>query len=142
MSERLKTISRLKENGASRIAYIRAKLNVLIPSQIKALRLRSGMARQEDLAQVADMKQSRISAMETPGAVNFNLETLVRLASAFKVGLVVQFVPFSEMLLWENQFNQDQFSVTKLDEDEEFINPRKDLVTEWPAVATPGSREQ
>jgi hypothetical protein len=69
------------------------------------------------------MKQSRISAMETPGAVNFNLETLVRIASTLKVGLVVRFVPFSEMLRWENGFNQDQFDVVILENDTEFIRP-------------------
>jgi hypothetical protein len=64
---------------------------------------------------------------ETPGAANFTLETLARLAAVFKVGLVVDFVPFSEMLHWENSFSQDSFDVTKIDADGEFIegSPRK-----------------
>jgi len=117
VSERLKTISKLKESNSSRAAYIKAKLSVLIPSQIKALRLKSSTPRQGDLAEAAEMKQSRVSAMETPGAVNFNLETLVRVASALKVGLVVKFVSFSEMLQWENAFSQDAFSVQTIDSD-------------------------
>ena len=124
MSERSKTISRLIESRRSRAAYIKGKLNILIPSQIRALRLASeGMSKQSELAAAAEMKQSRISAMETPGAVNFNLETLVRLASVFKVGLVVKFVAFSEMLKWENDFSQDSFSVTQLNSDLDFLNP-------------------
>lgn len=52
------------------------------------------------------------------------LETLARLAAAFKVGLVVKFVPFSEMLQWENGFSQDVFNVLpRLDQDEAFLNP-------------------
>ena len=124
MIDRSERISRLKKSRAARAAYIKGKLNVLIPAQIRALRLKSETPRQEDLAQQAGMLQSRISAIETPGAVNFNLETLVRLASTLKVGLVVQFVPFSKMLRWENGFNQDQFNVVTLENDAEFIRPR------------------
>jgi transcriptional regulator with XRE-family HTH domain len=78
---------------------------------------------QKELADSAEMKQSRISAMERPGEVQFNLETLVRLAAAFKVGLKVQFVPFSNMLDWENDFSQDQFNATPIDGDTRFLNP-------------------
>ena len=113
-------ISKLIKDRASREAYIGAKLKVLIPSQIRALRLRSNTPRQEDLANAAAMKQSRISAMETPGTVNFNLETLVRIASALKVGLIVKFVSFSEMLEWENGFSQDEFNPVTIDNDAEF----------------------
>jgi transcriptional regulator with XRE-family HTH domain len=113
-------ISKLIKDRASREAYIGAKLKVLIPSQIRALRLRSNTPRQEDLANAAAMKQSRISAMETPGTVNFNLETLVRIASALKVGLTVKFVSFSEMLEWENGFSQDEFNPVTIDNDAEF----------------------
>jgi hypothetical protein len=63
------------------------------------------------------MLQPRISAMEKPGAINFNIETLVRLAAAFKVGLIVKFVPTSEMLDWENGFSQDEFDVATFEQD-------------------------
>ena len=60
---------------------------------------------------------------ETPGATNFTLETLARLAAIFKVGLVVKFVSFSEMLDWENTFTQDEFDVVRLDQDITFHTP-------------------
>lgn len=123
MEERSTKISKLIKSRESREAYIRAKLNVLLPAQIKGLRLHWPMT-QKELGQVAQMKQSRISAMERPGAVKFNLETLVRLASAFKVGMVVKFVPFSEMLRWENDFVQDAFDVMPIDADLDFIQPQ------------------
>jgi transcriptional regulator with XRE-family HTH domain len=81
------------------------------------------MPRQSDLAREAEMQQSRISMFETPGAANVTLETLARLAATFRTGLVVKFVPFSEMLAWENRFSQDQFNVLRLDEDQAFLNP-------------------
>src|SRR6266404_9078549 len=97
MSERSERISKLLASLESRTSYIRAKLGTLVPSQIRSLRLKSNMPRQSDLAQEAKMHQSRISMFETPGA-NVTLDTLSRLAAAFKVGLIVEFVSFSEML--------------------------------------------
>ena len=125
MSDRSKKISKLLENATSRAAYVRAKLNVNIPSQIRALRRRRGDMTQQALAESAGMKQSRISAMERPGETKFNLETLIRLAAAFKVGLSVRFVSFSEMLDWENNFTQDQFDVITLEKDAQFLTPAR-----------------
>ena len=51
------------------------------------------------------------------------LETLARLAAAFKVGLVVKFVPFSEMLRTEDEYSQDTFQVTPIEKDYEFLEP-------------------
>jgi len=78
---------------------------------------------QKAFADLAQMAQPRISAMERPGATGFNVETLVRLAAALKVGLIVKFVPFSEMLAWENGFSQDQFDVVPVDQDTAFLYP-------------------
>src|SRR5208337_4706095 len=101
---------------------------ILVPSQIRALRLKSDtMPRQSDLARVAGLHQSRISKFETPGDANVTLETLARLAAALKVGLVVKFVPFSEMLRWENGFSQDQFDVARIEEDTTFCTPELEI---------------
>ena len=129
MDERSKTISRLCSDLDSRTSYIKAKLNVVVPSKIKALRLKSNMPRQSDLADAAKMHQSRISMFETPGAANFTLETLAKLAAVFEVGLVVDFVPFSGMLRWENGYSQDDFNVTRIGDDTEFLNPAVTLTT-------------
>jgi transcriptional regulator with XRE-family HTH domain len=122
MSERSALIAKLLNDRDYRANYIRAKLDVLVPSQLRALRLHKDLT-QPILAEQAGMKQSRISAMETPGRTNFNLETLVRMAATLNVGLMVKFVPFSEMLRWENHYSQDTFDVTPIDNDVEFIDP-------------------
>jgi transcriptional regulator with XRE-family HTH domain len=122
VNERSELICKLKDNTDSRASYIRGKLNVLIPAQLRALRLRREL-KQAELASEAEMKQSRISAMECPGAVKFNIETLIRAAAALRVGLEVKFVPFSEMLRWENTFSQDNFDVTPIDDDKRFSEP-------------------
>ena len=122
MRDRSEKISKLLSSRAARESYIRSKLNVLLPSQVRGLRLRREL-KQEELGERAEMKQSRISAMERPGETSFNVETLVRLAAALDVGLKVEFVPFSELLRWDNAFSQDSFKVTPLAKDEAFLNP-------------------
>lgn len=116
-------IHKLLESNTSRASYIKAKVGVLISSQIRALRLKSAMPRQSDLAKAAALHQSRISMFENPGETNFTLETLARMAATFRTALVVKFVPFSELLRWENQFSQDHFDVLRIDRDEEFLEP-------------------
>lgn len=123
MSARSGMISKLINSFSSRVAYTKSTVGINITSQILALRKRRGLT-QEDLATEAGMKQPRISAMERPGAL-VSVDTLIRLASAFKVGLVVKFVPFSEMLKWENSYSQDSFNATVIEEDKEFLEPRE-----------------
>ena len=122
MRDRSTLISKLVRNREARESYIRSKLNVLLPSQIRGLRLQRDL-KQEELGQEADMKQSRISAMERPGEVGFNIDTLIRLAAALRVGLKVEFVPFSDMVKWENQYSQDSFTVVPIEADSDFIQP-------------------
>jgi len=119
MSEKSRLNNKLITNKTTRQAYIWSKVTTSVASQIRALRRRRGHMTQQALAQDVEMKQSRISAMERPGT-RFNIETLVRLASTFKVGLVVKFVSFSEMLKWENGYSQDAFNVPIIDVDTEF----------------------
>ncbi len=126
LSERSNRIYRLLTNRKSRAAYIRAKLGVLVPAQIRSLRLTSTnppMPRQKDLAIEAEMHQSRISMFETPGAANITLSTLAEIGAALKCGVVVKFEPFSEMLRWENSFAPDNFDVTRIENDTEFLSP-------------------
>jgi transcriptional regulator with XRE-family HTH domain len=122
VNERSNLISKLKSDFKARAAYIQAKVGTLVPSQIRALRLKSEMPRQPDLAHAAHMHQSRISMLETPGA-NPTISTLSSIAAALKVGLKIEFVSFTEMLDWENGFSQDRFKVTKIDNDLRFLNP-------------------
>ena len=128
MKERSKLISKMLRQRPTRESYVRSKPNVLIPSQIRSLRQRRGM-KQCDLGVEADMKQARISALERIGESNLSIETLIRLAAAFRTGLIVKFAPHSEMLDWENSFSPDTFESVSLDRDDRFLRgegPRLD----------------
>lgn len=123
MRDRSERISRLRNDRKSREAYVKAKLGVLVPSQIKALRLKSNTPKQQALARLSGMHQPRLSKLETAGAANVTLETLAEIAAIHKVGVIVKFVPYSEMLEWDNAYSQDTFNVTRLDDDIAFLNP-------------------
>jgi transcriptional regulator with XRE-family HTH domain len=76
-----------------------------ICAQIRALREQRNMS-QSKLGREAKMAQERISILEDPNAeTKPSLNTLLRLASAFDVGLDVRFVPFSTVL--DNSINTD-----------------------------------
>jgi len=68
-----------------------------IALQIKSLRLQRGLS-QEELAALAEMKQSRISAMEQASYSSWSIRTLRRIAKAFDVALVVRFESFGRLL--------------------------------------------
>ncbi len=133
MSEASERISRLLQSQESRASYINSKLAVLVPAQIRILRLKSidpPMPFQRDLARESGMQQSRISMFETPGAANMTLETIAKIAAALRVGVVLKFVPFHDMLRWENSFSPDTFDIERLQEDEAFLNPKSENVNE------------
>jgi transcriptional regulator with XRE-family HTH domain len=74
-------------------------LNKGIAHQIRATRDRLEWS-QERLAKEVDMSQNAISRLESPDYGKQTITTLKRLAAAFDVGIVVRFVPFSEMVDW------------------------------------------
>lgn len=132
VSERSEKISKLLTSHKSRTAFIKAKLAVLVPAQIRTLRLSSlnpPMPFQRDLANESDLHQSRISIFETPGAANMTIETIAKIAAGLRVGVILKFVPFSDMLKWENSFSPDTFNVTRLSEDEAFLSPESPAKT-------------
>jgi transcriptional regulator with XRE-family HTH domain len=106
-----------------RKAFVASQINIGIPFQIRALmKNREPKWTQEDLARKAGMLQPRISAMLRPGKTRPNIETLRRIAEAFDCGLVVRFVPFSELVLWSEKFDPDSFNVASFAEDSGFID--------------------
>ncbi len=95
---------------AYRAAYVASQIKIGLPFQTRALRQSKGWT-QSQLADVAGMTQPRIAEIEKPGRRCLNIETLLRLASAFDIGLEVRFVPFSELINHSEAFDPDTFSV-------------------------------
>jgi transcriptional regulator with XRE-family HTH domain len=66
---------------------------------------------QEAVAKLSGMAQPRIHEIEKPGARRLNLNTLLRLASAFDVALDISFVPFGDFIGTKESFDPDSYSV-------------------------------
>ncbi|MFZ0337136.1 MAG: helix-turn-helix transcriptional regulator, partial [Terracidiphilus sp.] len=93
-----------------RDGYVAAQISLGLPTKIRGLRMERKWT-QGELARRAKMAQPRISEIETPGERKLNLDTLQRIASAFDVGLEVDFVPFGELISRSERFDPDSFSV-------------------------------
>jgi len=93
-----------------RDAYVESQIRMTLPLQIRELRKRREWT-QPQLADRAEMGQPRISELEKPGERRLTIETLLRLASAFDVGLQVRFIPFGELIDWSEDLDIDNFNV-------------------------------
>lgn len=100
-----------------RRAFVVSQINIGIPFQIRALlKSRPGWT-QKTLAERAGMLQPRISGLMTPGKPRPNIETLRRVAEAFDCGLMVRFVPFSELARLSEEFDPESFYVPSFADD-------------------------
>lgn len=113
-----KLISKLK-NKEYRDAFLAELITTGIPFQIRALREQRNLT-QKQLGDQADMAQETISRLEDPNYGKLNLKTLKRLASAFDIGLVVRFAPFSELVSWEINLSPESLEVLSFEQESYF----------------------
>lgn len=99
-----------------RSAYVKAQTRIGLPFQIRALRKQKGWS-QAQLAETAEMRQPRISAIEKPGKGRLNIETLERIAAAFDVGLQVRFVSFGGLIRQSERFDPEHFKIPTFEEE-------------------------
>jgi transcriptional regulator with XRE-family HTH domain len=110
-----KLINKLKDKEY-RDAFVSALITTGIPFQIKALREQRPWT-QKELGELADMAQESISRLEDPNYGKLNLNTLKRLAAAFDVGLMVRFVPFSDLVEWDINLSNESLKVASFTEE-------------------------
>ncbi|HEX9828483.1 MAG TPA: helix-turn-helix domain-containing protein [Flavobacteriaceae bacterium] len=97
MSElREKLIQKFKDKEYAH-AYVDEFLNAYIATQIKVLRNQCKKT-QAELAELADMKQTRISVLENINYDMWSISTLKKLAHAFDLTLNVSFETFSKRI--------------------------------------------
>ncbi len=120
------------KNKDYRDAFLSEQINVGVPLQISELRRRENWS-QRELADKAKMKQSRISQIEDPSYGKLTINTLKRLASAFDVGLIVRFAPFSEVIDYSTStpriirgLSPETYNIPKFDEDVAAIEAKKE----------------
>ena len=115
-STRWQQIARSLSDKEYRDLFAIEEINTGLPFQIRAMRQARGWS-QKDLADHAGMTQEGVSRLENPDYGKPTLTTLKRLASAFDVGLVVRFVPFSQLVDWAINFGPADLAVPDYDHD-------------------------
>lgn len=146
----MKKIWKKMKSKPYRDSFVAAHISNTIAAQISSMREAAELT-QAALARKLGTGQSRISALEDPNNTNVEIATLRRVASVFDVGLMIRFVPFSELSRWSGQLSAEDFAVPRFDEDsldESFsvgegqtvyaFQPSGDwVVTSWASVRSP-----
>ena len=88
-------IRRLRKGHHVRTRFVESHLDKKLALQIRSLR---GDLSQEEMEQKTGIKQQAISRLENPYYGKATLTTLKKFAAANDVGLLVEFVPFSELI--------------------------------------------
>jgi transcriptional regulator with XRE-family HTH domain len=118
------------KNKEYRDAFIAEHIYTGIPFQIKALRKQKERNwTQAELGKRAGMFQTRIRVLEDPDNESLSLNTLLRLASAFNVGLMVRFVPLSELVKWDLNLSSESLEAQGFDKDRYFKESNKETAT-------------
>ena len=84
--------------------------------QIKLIREKNGWT-QQALADRVGSHQPTIHQWENPDYGNHTLNSLKSLASAFDLGLMVKFVPFSELVYWNANLTPEKLAPLSFDEE-------------------------
>jgi transcriptional regulator with XRE-family HTH domain len=96
VTSKIKQLAKLKRK-AYRDAYVEEHVKTSLPFQIRTLREQREWS-QRDLGEKTGMRQNAVSRLEKPDYGSLNVNTLLRLASAFDVALLIKFVPFRKLL--------------------------------------------
>ncbi|HEX6904570.1 MAG TPA: helix-turn-helix transcriptional regulator [Thermoanaerobaculia bacterium] len=118
-----------------RTAYAEEFLHSYIALQIKTLRQQRNWS-QEELAQRAGMKQSRISAMEQADYDAWSVRTLKRLAEAFDLALLVQFQTYGKFLDNVTAVSRPELERSSFPDDPAFQVSTQQEATASDAIAT------
>lgn len=116
-SRKTRLIEKL-QNKEYRDSYISSNIDVGVAFQIRALRKQRKYT-QKKLAEIARMKQGRISVLENPSNTP-NISTLKKIANAFDVGLIVRFVPISNLVEWQLNLSRESLDASSFNEDPYF----------------------
>lgn len=111
-----KLLSKLENSKAYREAYVSEHVKTSVPLQIRHLREQRELT-QTQLAEQAKTTQTVISRLEDPNYGNLTLNSLLKIASALDIGLLVKFVPFSRLLLEFQDLSPKALSVKSFAEE-------------------------
>ena len=116
MKEFVKTLASEFEDKEYAHSYLEEFSNMEIAAQIKALREQRGLT-QKELAELAGMKQERVSALEDVNYDSWTAKTLRKLAQAFDVSLKISFETVSSRILDIDKLSKQELERSSRTED-------------------------
>jgi transcriptional regulator with XRE-family HTH domain len=129
----MNALSKLREKLARsrryRESFAASVVKRMLPLQIRVLRKRREWS-QARLAEESRVTQGVISRAEDPDYGNLTVNTLVRIGAGFDCAYIGRFVPFSELIKWYTDL-EDEKSLEVLSFDEE---AREELIPKGASV--------
>ena len=99
MLTRRDQLERLLRDPAFRRQFVGDYVQEMVATQIRAIRDKNEWT-QGVLGEAAGMRQGQISRLENPDYSGATVKSLVRIARALDMGLIVRIAPFSAFLDW------------------------------------------
>jgi len=109
-------LRRLRKGQTARTRLLESNLDKKLAFQMRALR---GDLSQSEMKEKVGIDQQGVSRLENPYYGKQSLTTLKRYAAAFDVALLVEFVPYSELISRISQLNPEAISVPSFKEEED-----------------------
>lgn len=107
-------------NKDYRDAFVDESVKTGIAFQTRALRLNEGWS-QKELGEKAGKPQNVISRIEDPDYGNFTIRTLLDLASAFDVALLVRFVSFGQLMQQLKDVSPEALAVPNFKKEQDIL---------------------
>lgn len=110
-------VKKLK-NREYRDAFVESHVRNGIAFQLRSMRNARGWDQKKLAAAMGNAKlQPVISRYENPDYGKYSLETLLKLARAFDVGLIVRFGRFSELMRWDDQISEENLNIPSFEQE-------------------------
>ena len=130
---------------------VESQIRIGVPFQLRAMREKRGWT-QETLAEKLGTTQNTVSRLENPRTSKPTITTLLRVASAFDVGLLVRFVPFGfygdvieamnpthiEIPSYEEELKDEIAALAEIDTkqavniEQGYARPQERALADWP----------
>jgi transcriptional regulator with XRE-family HTH domain len=127
-SARRELFEKFKESKEYRDAFIAEHIYTRLPLKIRGLREQRGWS-QKELGEKVGMAQAWVSKLEDPSYGKYTIATLLRLASAFDVGLDIDFKLFSKILDKALRLTPESFEVASFADDPGFMEYQAETAT-------------
>lgn len=123
-----------RKSKKARESFVAEQMGSTVAAQIFTMRSTNRMTQQK-LAEAINSVQTRIPVLEDPSYQNYSVQTLLRIAAAFDVGLVVRFVPFKQIEDWAGSSTAQDLLPPSFQEEEKLLaaNGDKEAIS-MPAI--------